>query len=180
MKSRYLIIVLFIVIFFKGTAQNHILDSLRHVLKTEKDDTNKVNALNTFSKKKALSNYDTSMACAISAQALAEKLSYKKGIAEALSNIGFVNNAQGNYPKALQYALKALTISQEIGNEYDIAENFRIIGIINLRQDNYSNALGYFFKALTVFQKIGDKHRIARTLVNIGLAYRNQRNNRKA
>jgi hypothetical protein len=35
--------------FFNCIAQNHIIDSLKNGLKTEKDDTNKVNTLNALS-----------------------------------------------------------------------------------------------------------------------------------
>ncbi len=59
---------------FNSIAQNHVIDSLRNVLKTEKDDTNKVNTLNVLSEKLwQTGKYDTSIICAKSEQALAEQ-----------------------------------------------------------------------------------------------------------
>src|ERR1700739_1165387 len=63
------------------SAQNHIIDSLKSVFKNQSDDTNKVITLNLLSEKLwTTANYDTSLVIANNAEALAEKLTYKKGL----------------------------------------------------------------------------------------------------
>src|SRR5436190_12869840 len=64
------------------------IDSLNVLLKKDKADTNKVIHLNALARELKLSNPDTAILVSNEALELAEMLSYKKGIASALSNIG--------------------------------------------------------------------------------------------
>lgn len=171
-----------------STAQNsknlsfpQAIDSLKNILKNETDDTNKVTTLNLLSEKLEKNcNYDTSLICANSAQILANKLGFKKGISGALFNIGQVYQAQNDYAKALEYILKALTIDQEIGNKKGCASDIGNIGIIYANQGHISMALEYYNKALAINREIGNKKGIAMNYGNIGNIYLNQSNYPKA
>ena len=79
------------------------IDSLMNVLKTAAEDTNKVNTLNALNK----------LYCGTALKAetkgyfdkalqLAQKLNFKRGIANAYFNFGLNYDLQGNYSEALK------------------------------------------------------------------------------
>jgi len=170
--NKALLFSLFTFSFSLCSAQNHIIDSLKSELKTQHDDTNKVITLNLLSEKLwRTANYDTSLVIANNAEALAEKLTYKKGLAAAYRNIGVINEYLGNYPRALESHLKALDINRQIDNKSGIIRNLGSIGNVYDDEGNYPKALDYYFKALSLAQETGDKNRIAANLGNMGIVY---------
>jgi tetratricopeptide (TPR) repeat protein len=172
---KYIYTFLFIVYsssFIVLDAQQHKVDSLLNVLKTEKEDTNKVNTLNALSSKLYdLGKYDSSLTCANGSEALADKLGYKKGMVRALVNIGMVYKDQGNYPKALEHYFRGLKMSEELGDEHLQATTLSNIGIVYEEQGDYPKALEYDFKVLKMDEKLGDKDGQASTIGNIGVVY---------
>jgi tetratricopeptide (TPR) repeat protein len=158
-------------------AQTKEIDSLKLVLRTAKDDTNKVKALNALCEKLwHVCNYDTSLVCAASAKALAEKLGYKNGMANAFKYAGFNYHDKGDYPEALKNHFASLKIREEMGDKNEIADCYNNIGIIYDDQGNYAGALKNYFVALKIRQEIGDKPGIAACYNNIGIVYDNQGN----
>ncbi|HTB30697.1 MAG TPA: tetratricopeptide repeat protein [Bacteroidia bacterium] len=188
------IVKYFIVILFLGSAHyvslaqensntpvQHIIDSLKRVLNTYKDDTIKVITLNRLSNKlEVIGNYDSSMVYAGKAMVLAEKIEYKRGLARAFGNMGNNYIDQGDYGKALGYQNKALAINQEIGSKEGIASAYTNIANIYWYQGNYPKALEYGTNALSIVQEVGDKNGIAIQLGNIGNIYSSQGNFPKA
>jgi len=173
---KYSIISLFFVlVYYTSFAQRREIDSLQNVLKIEQDDTGKVNTLNSLSEalwRKGI--YDTSLVYSNSAQVLAEKLLFKKGVAIAFRNFGIVYWYQSKYVKALEYHNKALSINREIGNQSGIASNLSNIGTVYKELSDYPKALDFYLQALAVNKKIGSKDRIAANLGNIGIIYKVQ------
>jgi tetratricopeptide (TPR) repeat protein len=162
-------------------AQTHVIDSIQNVLRTEKDDTNKVNTLNILSEKLwRTGNYTTSLLYAKKAETLAEKLDVKNGLTAAYRSIGIIYEEQGNYSDAMQYDIKALSINKETNNKQGIAYNLGEIGIIYGEEGNYPKALEYFFQALKISQELGNKRGTAANLDNLGIIYFNQNNFSKA
>jgi tetratricopeptide (TPR) repeat protein len=158
-------------------AQDHKIDSLRNILRTEKEDTNRANTLNQLSSRLWYqSNYDSAYSYATAAQVLSEKLGFKKGIAIAFRNMGMINYGYGKYPKALEYSFKALKIDKEINDKKDIAIILGNIGDIYEVQGNNSKTLEYDQQALALAEEIDDKKDVAIDLGNIGLVYENQGN----
>ncbi|MGP8214027.1 MAG: tetratricopeptide repeat protein [Bacteroidia bacterium] len=149
------------------------IDSLRNLLKTEKNDTNKVNTLNVLSGKfEDISSYDSSIICANNALTLANSLPPGKGtlrgIGSALRTLGIIYYSQSNYPKALEYDFKALTIDQEIGDKRSIANNLGNIGSIYYISGNNPKAIEYALKALDIDNQVGNKNGSAANLGNLG------------
>jgi tetratricopeptide (TPR) repeat protein len=167
----------FIFGFLSLSAQNPGVDSLYNVLKTSKEDTNKVRTLNSLSERFwRQGRYDTSLVFSKNAHALAEKINYKLGDATSLRNIAIVYWYQAKYPEALDNQQKALAINREIGNTSGIAANLSNIGSIYKDQGNYVEALDYYMKGLKMDQESGDKRRITGDLGNIGIIYHVQGN----
>jgi len=181
MKGRYLILFFILISCLNGLAQNHYMDSLRKVLKTENDDTSKVNTLNTMSAAvEQLGSYDSSLLYAERANKLAEEIGFKKGIAFASIYIGNIYFDRGDYLKTLEYQQKALDISQQIGDKKGIAYSLTDIGIVYYNTGDYAKALDCMLKSLTIAQEIGNKSSISTNLCNLGAIYDNTGDHSKA
>jgi len=151
---------------------NDKVDSLKNVLKNQKDDTNKVNTLIILSNNlENISNYDSSLSYAEKAQTLSEKIGFKKRLANIFKSIGNIYFSIGNYSMALEYHSKSLELSQQMRNKGGIASSFNNIGNIYGAIGNYPKALEYFLKALLISEKIGSKDYIADNFNNIGNIY---------
>ena len=191
MKGRFLVIVVVLINCIGGFAQNHAIDSLRSILKTEKEDTNKLKTLNRLCEKLwRIGNYDSSMADAAQAQVLAEKIISSSqnaivkageiGLAITYKNMGAIYRHHGNYPKALEYDLNALDLYQKIGNKNGIASLLGNIGIVYWNQENYPKAREYYLKAFDINKETGNKELMASNIGNIGIIYKDEGNYPKA
>ena len=152
------------------------IDSSLKVLAAQKEDTNKVRSLYRVSGTYADINPDEGIKYGQRALALATKLNWKKGIANACNSIGtnFLNKP--DYPKALEYYLTALKIDEEIGNARGVANLEANIGAVYRSQKNYPKALDYDLKSLNYYKAVGDKSNAAGLISNIGFIYDEQGN----
>ena len=157
------------------------LDSLLTQIPKTTEDTNKVNLLNDLSFTYNSINPDEGLKFGKQAIELAEKLNWKKGMANANRATG-VNYAYGksDYPGALEYFFKALKLYQEIEDKTGIAKILSNIGVVYWYQSDYPNALKYYFDALRIDEQSGNKNGIAATLCNIGIVYNSQEDYTKA
>jgi len=158
-------------------AQNPKIDSLLTLLKTDKEDTNKVIHLYTLSNEyRLIGEYDRSLPYGKQALLLSQNLNFKKGIATSYSNIGNIYNLQGRYPEALKNHFAALKLREEIKDKEGIATSYINIGIIYYYQGNYPEALKNYFASLKIQEEIKDKQGIAYSCNNIGTVYNLQGN----
>ncbi len=159
----------------RNSQHNNITDSLLLVLKTSKDDTNKVNTLNLLSRQYSNTGlYEQAISSAQQAQVIAEKIDFKIGLGNALSNTGVAYWHQGIYESALENHLKALKIRQEIGDKQGIAGSYNNIGLVYLNEGDYEKTLENYFKSLKIKEEIGDKNGTGNSLNNIGVIYLKQ------
>ena len=168
MKSliKYLLVFIFVCLTGMLSAQNNIMDSLLLALKTSKEDTNKVNLLYQLSEE--CETQDDILIYAQQSLLLAEKLGYKKGIANALNNLGYVYDDQGQIEKALEYYTNSLKIQEEIGNKEGIAAALTNVASIYNGQLQREKALEYNLRALKIHRETGNKLGISNCLNNIG------------
>ncbi len=165
----------------KISAQNHELDSLNLLLKTALDDTNKVNILNKISWEVMNSgDYKKTIEITNKALSLAEKIKFKKGIANAYNNLGNVYSDKGDLQEAVNYYDKALKIRKEIDDKKGISISYNNFGIIFEAQGNYLEALNSYFSSLKIKEEIKDKKGIAVSYNNIGSIYEKQGNHEEA
>ncbi|MBI4931426.1 MAG: tetratricopeptide repeat protein [Bacteroidetes bacterium] len=113
---------------------------------------------------------------------LAEKLNYKKGIADASNNVGYAYMNLGDIPKALEYYHRSLKIQEELSvqetdstavreSKIGIANSLNNIAYVYDNQGDITMALEYFHKSLTIREEIKDKAGTAQSLNNIGVVY---------
>jgi tetratricopeptide (TPR) repeat protein len=177
MKSRFLFSFIGFFIFPFCFSQNTKIDSLRNVLKTEQEDSNKVNTLNSVSDLTWRSgNYTQAKKDAEGAFSLSEKIKYLKGEANAYNNLGNICTNQSIYPEALKNHFEALKIRENIQDKKGIAASCNNIGNIYMYQGNYADALAIQQKGLKIRIEIGDKKIIANSYFNIGNIYMNEHN----
>jgi len=181
MKSRSLAILLLLINCLNTFGQNPVVDSLKNLLKTEHNDTNKVITLNAISNN--LSNtdaYDSSLKYANDALVLADKFKFERGRGDALSIMGNCHFLQGNYPDSYKNNQEALLIYQKIGNKNGVATSLMLIGNVYQHEGNYLKAIDYRLNALKIYEEIGNKKGVGRCLDNIGNAYTSEKNYQKA
>src|ERR1041385_2292181 len=76
----------------KGFSQNNKIDSLQQVLKTAKEDTNKINTLNTLAREtRNTGDYEVSRKYSKESLSLSEKINFERGKVAAYLNIGMTN-----------------------------------------------------------------------------------------
>lgn len=150
-------------------------DSLLSLLKIDKEDTLKVNHLNQLSTEyRLIGDYKNGSQYGNEALALSKKLDFKKGIANAHTNIGLIYNYLGNYPEALKSYFAALQIREGLGDKAGISISYNNIGVIYDNQGNFTDALKNYFIALRIRTEMGDKKGVAYSYNNIGVSYLEQ------
>lgn len=157
--------------------QNRVTDSIKQVLKTVKEDTTKVNILNSLTESLWESgDFRSALSNANEALSLAETINFKKGIANAYNNIGFINKRQGNYIMALENYSIALKIYEEIKLKKDIINTNNNIANVYSLQGNNTQALKHYLDNLKIEDEIGDKRAIGNTENSIGNIYESMGN----
>ncbi len=175
------ILFLFGVLFNSAQAQNQQkVDSLLNVLKTAKEDTNKVNQLNALGWELMNINPDTSTLLSTQALQLAEKKQWKKGIANSYNQLGWFNFLKGEYSFALENYKKAIVLWDQLNDKKGKATALGRIGSVYQMQGDYSKAVSYYLTALKIAEEMGDKNKIAGILGNIGVVYDGQGDYAKA
>jgi len=166
---------------FNSFAQQAKIDSLENLLKTAKQDTTRINTLNSLCREQRFIG-ESKKAYEYGKQALelAKQSGYKRGMANSYNNIGLIYAAQSDYTKAMEYYLKSLEIMESLGDKRGMAVSYNNIGVIYRDQNNYPKALEYYSKSLEIIESLGDKQRMAVSYNNIGVIYRDQSNYPKA
>jgi len=145
------------------------------LVKGDKDDTSKVNHLNSLSSLyKTLGNLDTSMYYVSNGMKLSKQLNFTRGIAKCYNIMGNVYVDRGDYPNALDNYFKAKKVNEDAGNKSEVAKNLSNIGSAYKGMGDYKKALDYDFQALKIYQDIGSDWGIANTSGNIGNIYDNE------
>jgi len=169
-------------------AQQHKIDSLLTLLRTDKADTNKLFHLNKLSDVyDDKGNYDSALFYANSALKLcatiskessdpAIKLAAKRNEALSYNYIGNVYSEKDNYMEALKNYSAALKIREVLNDKKEIAHSHNCIGFIYEELGNYAEALKNHFAALKINETIDDKKGVADSYNDIGNVYKDQSN----
>jgi tetratricopeptide (TPR) repeat protein len=172
---KYKSYLLFVLFFYSAPlisiAQQHKIDSLLAVLKSEKEDTNKVKTLNRLTFSLYARNPDTTILLAQQSITLSEKNNWKTWEAGGYCNAGIGYMIKDNYPMALTNYTKALNIDEMLGDKQGQTDELGNLGTIYYQQGDYPKALDYLLKALKIIEKIGDKKGQADAMSDIGNIY---------
>ncbi len=152
------------------------IDSLLNVLKTSKEDTNKVYTLNNLSRVYWTNSPDTSLRFARQAMELAKKIYFKKGIGIAYLNVAVYLRNTGNYEAAIQVLDSAKRIAIAINNNKLLGDCYNSIANIYWYQSNYEKALEFYLNSVKVKEQLKDTLGIALVNGNVGMIYTIQGN----
>ncbi len=141
---KNLIIYLFlasVVILPRKLSAQAKMDSLNALLKTTKEDTNKVNILYQLSEE---CDEEDILKYAELSLKLAEKLNYKKGVASSLHSIGRVYFALKKYKEAEYYTRRSLNLSKELNYPLIIRGASLLLKSIYKATDKYKESLDMY------------------------------------
>ena len=126
-------------------------DSLRRIIFLNKRDITEVNALNNLS---LISNpFDTAFMFAQRGLELAEKLDYRKGVADGYLAMCWAFIKQRNYFQMAQYANKALPIFEAIHNVDGIMQASAALGVVYLNIGDLKKTKKANKRGLTIHEK---------------------------
>jgi serine phosphatase RsbU (regulator of sigma subunit) len=166
---------------FAMHAQNqHAVDSLQTLLKTNPADTLKVNILCRLASEYRYNAPEKATAYAEEALKNSETAGFKKGMAKSMHVLGMVCMNQGAYDKALDFYMKSLRISKELNDKNAISTSTNNIGMVYWNQGNYDKALEYYLASLKIDEELGNQNGMASSFNNVGLIYWSQGNYDKA
>lgn len=171
--KRYILALAFIGFLWDANAQgtSETVDSLRTLLKSSKNDTNRVIILNTLAAYLIIGDdYDSSLMASNEAFLLSERLGYQAGKASSLRKQGVARIQTGEYARGLENLLQSLRINETLNNREEIFKLQNNIGNLYYSQGNYESALLWFMKAYA--QKKDD----AFTNENVGITYLAEKN----
>jgi signal transduction histidine kinase len=158
-----------------------LIDSMLLVLPTLKEDSNKVNHIVLMSKQfYYVSKLTEGIDYLKEGLLLAEKINWKKGIANCYNGLGSLVGDTGNIVQARIYYEKSLKINREIDSKLNIITNLNNIGRGYQFESDFSNAVKYFFSALKEAEEIKSNETIALIGTNITATYIIQKNYSKA
>ncbi|MCX6235094.1 MAG: tetratricopeptide repeat protein [Bacteroidetes bacterium] len=157
------------------------IDSLFTILNSAKEDTTKVKTLTALTYEFLSYDPDTGIYFAYEALALATKINYKMGIADAHLAIGNGLSNIGKYEEALKNLNDVLMLCDELITSATSAykliimkrkgDAYNRIGTINQFQGNYFEGIKNLSSAMIIYQEMGNKKGIANVYNNIGTVY---------
>jgi serine phosphatase RsbU (regulator of sigma subunit) len=160
--------------------RSYDIDSLKTLLKADKEDTTKVFHQYSLAREILKSNPDSSILLCKSALDLANKLTWDRGIAFSYIVMGRACAIQSNSPLALTNYNNAIAVGEKLGNNEIISVALTNIGSVYYDEKDYDKALDYYLRSLKIDREINNKWGIARNVGVIGLLYADTKKYEKA
>ncbi|MBU0764724.1 MAG: tetratricopeptide repeat protein, partial [Bacteroidetes bacterium] len=175
-----LVLLVFFLLHCSLFAQDDRTDSLRDVLKTQKDDTNRVYTLIRLSAAISTREPEKAIQYAQTAIKLSKKLDFPRGSGMAYERIGIVHINHSNFQQAIDNLLLGIRYYETVSALDDLARVYNQVGIVYYYIADYDKSLNYYLKSLQDYEELNDKRGIASAYNNIGIIYNIQENNQKA
>ena len=147
------------------------IDSLLNVLKTAKEDTNKVHLLLKIAAQYMNVNPEPMLAYDEQALALSEKLNFTKGKFLSSNAIAIYYYFSNDFGKALEYAKKNIKLAEENNTTDQLFMAYNTIAGIYDAQGEFKLATPFRLKTLVMAEKLNEPGRIASSNHNIGINY---------
>jgi len=182
MRSRTIFLLL--LAFFAGNqiyAQNRVLiDSLEKELVKAKEDTNKVNLLNSLAFEYRSADIHKAYDLLDKSIKLGKKLDYPPGLALAYNHMGILNKNERNVDSAIYYHHLALKLRKELGDEQGMASSYNNLGITYDITGDYTNAMKWQLESLRIREKLNDTSGMSACYNNIARIYAKQGRTKEA
>ncbi len=176
MKTKISLFIVYTFFCISALAQVSPIDSLKNVINTSKNDSNKVNSYLELAQQYLRVNQDTSIIYANNAIELGKEINFYKGVANSYRQIAIVYYIKGEYDKAISNFKQSLKTWKEAGDVSGVGRAHNNIGIIYFNIGQYDKALENYLKASEILSQINDIDGVARANNNIANLYNNQGN----
>jgi two-component system sensor histidine kinase UhpB len=149
---RNIVLTIFLLLSFIADGQNlNNIDSLKKLLESQKNDTNKVKLLYTLSFAYDAGSYaDTALIYSEQALELAEKLNDEPGIFWSAITYGEALAVLGNYPLALEYNLKALNLAKKLNDPIKLCFGNGGLSSCYYNMGEYNTSIKYMQEVLRI------------------------------
>ena len=151
---KHVFLLLLICFSIQSVAQDFETDSLKALLQTSKEDTNKVWLLDALSERYSWTFADTAVMYAREELQLSQKLKFKKGEAYAMLDMGGAFTTLGNYPLALEFLYKSLASLRNLHDSIGMLYNLVTIATCYRDQEDYKQAIQYMQECLQLSKTI--------------------------
>ncbi len=171
MKKKPVLLITFILLSHVCYAQSSNISKLQQQLPFIKDSLRYVDALNRIAMLSYEKNIDTTFYYTARARAIADRLQYQKGRADAENNIGIVFDVKSNLQLALRYYNDAYNLYKTIHDSSNIVQAIMNIATVYQESGKNEKAVREFKKALNIGQKLSRDSIMALVCYNYALAY---------
>src|SRR5450432_2950239 len=155
-------------------------DSMLHALSVAKEYTAKAKLLKDISQWYVTINPREGYRYANAGMALAQKLEWKRGIADLYNCLGLLTGDTGNNNAGIAYFEKSLAINKELDAKAFMIANMNNIGRSYQRETKFAEASEYYFKAMAIAEASGNNEQAALLGTNITALYITQEDYLKA
>jgi len=151
-------------------------DSLRNLVKTAGEDTNKVKWLNELYRAISFIGETRSEQISLLEKALdlSKKLNFKKGLTYTYNNLGIYYKNLGNSEKALENYQLSQQVAVQINDVKGMARAYNNIGLIYDATANYPEAIKNYMLAMKYGEQSGFTKVVSSAMANTAILYRKQ------
>lgn len=147
---RFLLAILFMQFFSIIAAQSYkVIDSLKQLFTTAKEDSNKAIVCYYLSHQYIYSYPDSALYYALQGLPLAQKLNFKEVELHLVWTIGEALSVKGNFSKGLEMQFKTLALAEKLNDTAEVAFALESIGNAYYFAKDYQKALFYYKEAIT-------------------------------
>ena len=153
-----------------------LIDSLVAALPALKEDSNKVKTYGRVATTYMQVNQQRGFNFMDSGLQLAEKIHWKRGMANLRNNKGLMVSDTGNNVLARVYFEQSYVLNKELDSKINQINNLNNIGRSYQRESSFSQAIDYYYKALALAEEIKNNEKIALVGTNIAASFGAQEN----
>jgi two-component sensor histidine kinase len=168
-KTLFLMSLSFFICSSVIISQTGEIDSLKQVLKQEKDEKTQVDILTDLATKLRGVDNEEGIRHAENAVQKAESNNYEYGLAEGYRSKADILYHQGKYKDAKGIYLKALSLFEKLDNKKRVSRVLNDLGVIHRYLGDSEQALEYCHRALTIDSLLKDTASIAAAYTSIAM-----------
>lgn len=178
--SLLVILITFCISLAEASAQQALIDSLRSVLKKEKDPEKRIELYEGIAKEAKELDLEKAVFYADTLEKMAAQANSKRGKAKAINFRGHILKDEGDIEGAKRLFMQDLALRNQIKDEKGTAKVYNDIGACYAELYKPDSTIFYYLKTIEIYEKLADYSNIASAYSNIGNLYGDQKASDKA
>ena len=154
-------------------AQKSAVQQLRSQLSKAQDSIIYTNVLNELSMKWHLINADSCFWYAVQARDVANRLNYRRGIADALNNLSIAYALKANIKQAIEYESKALVYYRQLEDNSNICQVTMNMSVFHSLAGMNETGEQYLYQAMDMGKKLVYDSIYSLVLINYAMRFNN-------